>query len=140
MKSYSSASLTALFFGWLIATAFYLLCYYVIFRFQESSIYSSFYIAMMCVFSLVFSAIANALFIFPFRNYVDKLVAHVPKIAFALVLALYSLIIFIPILSWLTGATFEHPQHRLIFADAAVNGFVYGLIYYSLRKPVSQVE
>ena len=140
MKSYSSASLTALFFSWLIATLFYLLCYYVIFKFQESSIYSSLYIVMMCVFSLVFSAIANALFILPFRKYIDKLVATLHKIVFALLLTLYSLIIFIPALSWLTGATLDHPQHRLLFADAAVNGFVYGLIYYSLRKPVSQVE
>ena len=95
---------------------------------------------MICVWSLALSAIANGVFVLPIRKYIDKLVTNIPKIIFALALTFYSLIIFIPTLGWLTGATLEHPQHRLLFVTAAVNGFVYGLIYHSLRKPTSQVE
>ncbi len=132
MKSYSSAWFASVCIGWTVAILCYLADYFLTFGFPEADV---FYLWMMVIASPIFSFILSAIFVFPFRKQLEKLISVVPKGIFALLLATYGLVIIIPTLHWLTGLDMSYPKHRLVFANAAINGFVYGFAFYSFRKP-----
>ena len=137
MRTYSSAWKISLFVGWLAAIIVYLVSYYLLFGFPEADV---FYLWIMVIVSPLFSLIGSAIFVFPLRSVTDKLISKMPQVVFALLLSTYGLVIFIPTLHWFTGLDLSYPNQRLIFVNAAINGLVYGLVFYTLRKPAVQAN
>jgi hypothetical protein len=137
MRTYSSAWATSLFAGWLAAIIVYVASYYLLFGFPKAD---AFYLWVMVIVSPMFSLIGSAIFVFPLKSLADKLIYKIPQVAFAFLLSTYGLIIFIPALHWLSGLDLSYPKHRLVFVNAALNGLVYGLVFYFLRKPAVQAN
>ena len=134
MKRYTSAWINSLFGGWLVATTFYFISSSIQYGLPEKE--RIFNVLAFAVYVFAFSLIGNLIFVFPFRRQVENLIFITSKIVFALILSAYGLSIFVPVLS-IMNADFSNLSDQLLTASAALNGFTYGLIFYSYRKPIA---
>jgi hypothetical protein len=138
MKNHTGAWVNAMFFAWLAAALFFDFLYLTLFGLERSDDFII--IILHNIFSFVFSFTSSLIFVYPFKNFTDKLIHVFSKLAFAITTLIYGLIIvaFAAICMTNSGiyaiirnlSNFE----KLIIVNAAVNGFVYGLLYHSYRK------
>ncbi len=85
----------------------------------------------LTIYTLGFSLFVNVLFIQLPKSYIKKLVFGSSIWRFALFSCVYGLAIF----TLLIGYYYVN-SNPLLFINAASNGFIYGLVFYSIWKPI----
>ncbi|WP_125916442.1 hypothetical protein [Hymenobacter coccineus] len=144
MKTYNLAAFISMIVSWFIANISFNVLYPIIYQTPVLT----YWIIRFGSFSFVFSLLANIIFVWESltwgkdSSWIKKSFFSTSRLKFAILLSLYGTLIFsIPAAALIIiFRSYWNTRLILFFIEAAINGFVYGVVFYGIWKPSLQIR
>ena len=128
MRSYTLAALLSSISGWLAATAFYSVGYFLL---ERNQVWEA--IKIIAPVTLIISLLANIFFLQLPRYFIKRVFFKYSRLAFGIA---YSFLAYIT-LQLIAGSAFGYnPVEQLATFNPVINGFVLGFMFRSIWKPI----
>jgi len=129
MKNYTLAALASSTLGWLVATAFYSIGYFLL---QKNQAWEA--IKIIAPITFIISLLANVTFLQIPRYFVKKAFFRSSRLAFGVG---YSFLAYLTLQLTFGSAFGYNPVEQLATFNPVINGVVLGFTFHSIWKPLA---